>query len=350
MKDQMSAFIQGRTTITTGNQVADSFEFPTTTICFYPGAKSSALKKLNITENWFDTFKKGYSNKTIIETFDNVTFQLNTDFEINNIKAYSGYDTGKALKYGVQTLKECVSEDVYQDFTLESVRTYGTGTCYKLTPDFLATSAPIRFCFRIVLKDTLEDKPDSLLLFITSNKSWIGLLDSAWPQFQPLQQTLKFTEEHSGFVVNVVERTYRDEMKPFENCFRNFFSKKNCSDICHIISYPGLPTCLTDNDTICNFGFEWDSPGYWQCFQTNFATTYNLQERLNLPRVRPINTSSVEFYIGIPTKTKVIHEEVDILTLQDLIGSVGGSLGMFFGFSISASILYLINKVFGKIS
>ena len=31
---------------------------------------------------------------------------------------------------------------------------------------------------------------------------------------------------------------------------------------------------------------------------------------------------------------KEIKEEIDIITLSDLIGSVGGSSGMFFGFSI----------------
>ena len=33
-----------------------------------------------------------------------------------------------------------------------------------------------------------------------------------------------------------------------------------------------------------------------------------------------------------------------------MVEGAAGSLGMFFGFSISASILYLINKVFGKLS
>ena len=48
----------------------------------------------------------------------------------------------------------------------------------------------------------------------------------------------------------------------------------------------------------------------------------------------------------LSTEAGTFHEEVEILTLQDLIGSVGGSLGMFFGFSISATILYYIDKTF----
>ena len=47
--------------------------------------------------------------------------------------------------------------------------------------------------------------------------------------------------------------------------------------------------------------------------------------------------------------SKEVKEEIDVITLSDLIGSVGGSLGMFFGFSISASAFYLMEKCIMKI-
>ena len=43
---------------------------------------------------------------------------------------------------------------------------------------------------------------------------------------------------------------------------------------------------------------------------------------------------------------KEIREEVDVITMSELIGSVGGSLGMFFGFSISAYILKMVDTIF----
>ena len=39
-----------------------------------------------------------------------------------------------------------------------------------------------------------------------------------------------------------------------------------------------------------------------------------------------------------------ITEEMDVLTTSGLIGSVGGSLGMFFGFSFPGYALYLLGK------
>ena len=50
------------------------------------------------------------------------------------------------------------------------------------------------------------------------------------------------------------------------------------------------------------------------------------------------------FTIYIQTMTKEIREEVDVITMSGLIGSVGGSLGMFFGFSFSGYALYLLDK------
>ena len=40
-----------------------------------------------------------------------------------------------------------------------------------------------------------------------------------------------------------------------------------------------------------------------------------------------------------------VEEEVPLLTTEDFIGSIGGSLGMFFGFSLSASLFFCINKI-----
>ena len=51
-----------------------------------------------------------------------------------------------------------------------------------------------------------------------------------------------------------------------------------------------------------------------------------------------------EFDIFLHSMKKEIKEEVDIITLPALIGSVGGSLGMFFGFSISTLILFSLEK------
>ena len=47
-------------------------------------------------------------------------------------------------------------------------------------------------------------------------------------------------------------------------------------------------------------------------------------------------------------KSKQIMEEIDVITLAGLIGSIGGSLGMFFGFSFTSYLSILIEKLIKK--
>ena len=42
--------------------------------------------------------------------------------------------------------------------------------------------------------------------------------------------------------------------------------------------------------------------------------------------------------------SKEVKEEILVITTQDMIGSVGGSLGMFFGFSMYTFVIFLIDK------
>ena len=54
-------------------------------------------------------------------------------------------------------------------------------------------------------------------------------------------------------------------------------------------------------------------------------------------------------YIEIWSMFKEIREEIDVISLPNLIGSVGGSLGMFFGFSLASYILYFVDKFIDKV-
>ena len=45
---------------------------------------------------------------------------------------------------------------------------------------------------------------------------------------------------------------------------------------------------------------------------------------------------------------KQVKEEIEVISTPDLIGSVGGSLGMFFGLSITASCSFCLKKIFEK--
>ena len=60
-------------------------------------------------------------------------------------------------------------------------------------------------------------------------------------------------------------------------------------------------------------------------------------------------SASGVFIVSTTSNTKQIIEEIDVITFAGLIGSIGGSLGMFFGFSITSYLLFAIEKFTKKI-
>ena len=157
-QDQMSAFIAARTTITTRNEAVDSMEYPTVTFCFNPGAKQSVVNSFGVTEQLYNSNWQNWHsvqpNLTMIDTYDAITYSLNQDFEFYNFQQNNLSYINK-INLGSQFISECHRKDFVKPFNLKPIRTSQSGTCYKLSPEFQAKIAPIRFCFRISLKPGL---------------------------------------------------------------------------------------------------------------------------------------------------------------------------------------------------
>ena len=351
LKDQLGAFTKHRTTITTRGEIAQNLEFPTVTFCFDPRSKQTFAKNVGLSNSIYDIYKISNPNLTIIETFDKISYNLHKDFDLINFQRSkfleNSFDSlnGRNLTYGPQLLSECYRDNVEMKFNLQPIRT-NLGTCYKFSPEFSVTLSPVRFCWRIILNSDLKDKPEWIRMFITSNNSWYGILDSgAWPLFKPLHQLIHFKKDYTIFLVKVQENMFKDEDVFDEHCFKKYFGQRNCSKICHIMSYPGIPSCSTDEELKCIRRNEWNYKSYFKCFKSKYLTNYILQDRYTLSTYNDPNMLSTDIYVGVPTMKKVIHEEVELITFQDLIGSIGGSLGLFFGFSFTTIILLFINKI-----
>ena len=123
----------------------------------------------------------------------------------------------------------------------------------------------------------------------------------------------------------------------------------NSTTKCYLNNFGTLPPCENLNDYQCmRKHITKDSNAMAYCFKPKNALLYN-PFPYPTQRYRPINTSTSEVYMSIWTMKKEIRDEIEIIATKDLIGSVGGSMGMFFGFSISASALYILKSVLNKL-
>ena len=336
MKDQLVAFYKGRTTITKRVESVKSLEFPTITICFDPATKLSVSKKYGF-KTINDKFNVDIDNLTMHDIFDEVTYQMGSDYVIKN---YNGPD----IKLGLNQFNDYLNSQKLS-FFVEPIRTYNSGTCIKLEPRFEMTSAPQQIRLSIELNID-NDLPESILIILTSNISWIGLIDNVWPQFKPLKEKVDLFKEYTHLMIEAEEENFHSGHDNPGECLKNLFQNQNCSYTCNILSYPGLPPCQSVQQFKCIFNGIWSNDAYYECYNLREATMYSLNSRVENPYHEDKTNLKTDVYIGVNIMQKVIKEEVSVLTLQDLIGSVGGSLGLFFGFSFYSVIFACLNRFF----
>ena len=62
------------------------------------------------------------------------------------------------------------------------------------------------------------------------------------------------------------------------------------------------------------------------------------------------NRSLISFYFEFPSKNRIVHEEILILDEVGLLGSLGGSLGLFMGFSLYGYISTILETLFNQLA
>ena len=338
MKDQMITFMKGRTTITSRVEDVNSVEFPTITICLNPATKLSVAKKYGF-ESHNDKFYRDVPNRTLPQVFNEISYGFHEDYTIRNYN-------GKKIHLGLNEI-DAYWSSVKMQFQVEALTTYTSGTCIKLEPRFemISQSYRLRLSFELSPSIGMEDKIDSVLLIFTSNRSWINIPGGNWPQYKPLKARVAFVKEYTHLDLQPEEEYFKDGKDGSADCLKELVERHNCSYPCWITTIPGVPFCQTVKEYNCVENI-WGTKDFIDCFMTKKATYYSLIDRIENSYHKDKNTLKTDVFIGIKSMKKVIKEEVFVLTLQDLIGSVGGSLGLFFGFSFSALIFSCLNKFF----
>ena len=348
LKDQMTAFMKRRTTKTVREETATILEFPTTTICFQTSTKISVSKKYGFKDN-DDVFTQDVGNQSLAFTFDSLGFQYDMDFTMQD----SIY--GEMLRIGENSIPSfhtawVTKKDRNQTFKfdLQPVRTYSSGTCYKLEPKFdvQADLIPMRFRIKVILDQSLKpmDRPEFIILYFTSNKTDVIVTDNVIMQFPISHVKIPFKSELTRIYLKVVEKLFGHGQDDSSECLKSAYlahAEAKCQVACDLLSTTDLPLCQKAEDLQC----IWD--GYKEdCLMVKQGTTYKILTHVTDSYHDDLNSSMTEIIFGLWTMQKSIEEDVPVLTLQDLIGSVGGSLGMFFGFSLSATIIAIVRRVF----
>ena len=141
-------------------------------------------------------------------------------------------------------------------------------------------------------------------------------------------------------------------IKDFRECTENIIFNSSCVTKCvqfYFQSALNLPVCNTQKDYQCIADLLYVSDAVNQlyaCRKPQIAKLYN-------PRPNPwnlaVNQTESTVYMYFESSLATVKEEMLITSIEDLIASIGGSLGLFVGFSIFSYISAALEAVFREI-
>ena len=354
MQDQMYDFTLHRTTMSARFEEEDQIEFPTMTICTEGGMKNSKLQKYglkttkHLLQNKFITKDNpnyiGQPNQSLTETFDELSYILNRDFILE--LSHKSYHSGQVnLSLGINNVTTPFSNGSFDSYLVESLKTLYYATCYKVQPinsgNWFNTHSVYIAIKLLTDKMNPIDKPTDFHIYLTSNDTWHGVTRNTWRRFNPTLKQLEMGRQHI-LSIKMVEKLYKEGTENSSSCFTNLLrSTTNCSVMCDFLSYNDLPPCNTSEEQECMYqNWNWKHCCLKHKKIVLFYPTYRTARHIssNHTRVKI-------FYDAWETETM---EEIDVISLPSLIGSIGGSLGMFFGFSITGYALILIERCFNR--
>ena len=330
MLDQMNDFLKGRSTVTFRLEETARIEPPTVTICPKPPLKKAVAIQYDF-EDSDHLFLKDVPNVTFEDRFQNLSYLLNQDYQIVLVE--------KQLKIGLLEGQVNIES---RDFEVIAIQTYHHGTCYKIQPNFELIEVP--FALRFEISTLKLDGPEKFVIYLTSNDTWQGIVTSTWPQYNPSKIYLKLNA-YMQYSVKMKEYRFSEGVDNAEQCWRNSIITNHCNHQCRIVSNVDLPICNSTQDVRCTYRSSFQNGTQKAC---NTRKQGYLYEGKATSKEKYKEDNVTELRIYMESMTKEIREEVALITMPDLIGSLGGSLGMFFGFSFSAYAVSLLHHIINQ--
>ena len=343
----------------------DTVEAPTLTIC--TGWKNSLMEQYKITSLAFMMRPSNETNipmnLTVRNLYNEVTHGLNRDFSISvsNIVAHP-----IPLSIGINTIKE---EGVLaQNYLVKENPSPFYGKCYVIIPNQLQIK-PVEDVWSVTIarNTTLENKDmNNIYIQISSNDTFNTINLKMSGLTNHIREEI-FTEEKNGYL----EIEYAENNMEFiKDCsdvaFARCFAKRivessdfNCSKKCIPIYAQSvmenidhdIPQCSNDDEEYCMVGIK-SYKNYEKLKSKCLKQCKNKDAILDIYRVytKPvfyIGNVQLELYVRVAPE-KVSIKEYLIYDGIGMFGSIGGSLGLFVGFSLFDSLCMVLEYVLKK--
>ena len=300
-----------------------------------PGHKKSKLKNnLNVT-SYIHVLKQNIKiNDTPEKLLEKLSYKLNEDYIINVLETTYPYNPIK-----IQVVRNKINK---RSYNVVQIRSLFQGICTSIIPEFDIHEKDLPFVnyFQVVLNMThnMTDLPNKVKVYLTSNETYLRVSTNIWPQYKPTTFDLDLAKSYFHMVqLRHMEHIFRNINQNPNDCWRTEIEKSNCSVKCQHASVTDLPMCQTFEELRCLFEEAYSKNWYIKCNVVKMDLTFD-------PEITPLEEETTTMQLQMLSMTKQVIEEVKVLSTFELIGSIGGSLGMFFGFSISGYFLCFFDK------
>ena len=349
------------------SKTADKVEVPTISIC--TGWKTSVMDEYKITRGFFWTPRSNESNlqkdATIRNIYSDVTYKLNEDFAIGLFEGYP--KEPKSLKVGAN---EIVTGKIISKYDVKEISN-PNGMCYIIIPNEIFMTPYVDYLTLLIAKNSTlnKDKMDEVMVQISSNDTFLTI-------FQPVPAinneifSIKFDIENNDkllFIEHSEENTEYisdcSEMAFFKCWATKILESEEfkCPRKCVALAYQSMmntidhniPTCETDTEHYCMVGTEGletflklKSTCQKQCKNKGSKLVIKKFEYAYQYRLGSIQTA-VELRVLpeiINNKEYLIYDDIGML------GSIGGSLGLFLGFSLFDTLCMIVDFILRKVS
>ena len=380
-KDVIASYYEDMTNIArvvkTFNDDEIGIHAPAFTICMEPASKEEVLEKYNITSAFFflkeGSFEHLNGKKTMKEIIYETSFRLNEDFRIA-ITSLNHFDSPNDPIYLIIGTNNFTSYE--NEFLINVTEMYSlmSGMCYIIQSNlFIGTK--YMYVMSIILQDNnMNQKPNLMHLTMTSDDDALGTSHGVWGDaIQLTKKDIKFDNKTTKIDLWEVIRTRilncNNDGNTYQKClaagFKNILDSSNCTAKCIPMAIKSLHDKYFDGDEeilqTCNnleneaclvrnlMKFtENISQCESQCRIKNYVAS---PQKLKEPtRLYLDDGERADLLLMATKRTRIEEKEYRIYDTAGLVGTVGGSLGLFLGFSFFGVISDVLDLLVKKIT
>ena len=204
---------------------------------------------------------------------------------------------------------------------------------------------------QITFEDSLlnEDIPTSLSIFLSDHNTWQSI-----GEFSVLQPKLfsipVVKNQGNGYTIKVTSHVtiYHKGVTNVTHCQVQLLETANCSKICYPIMFNYIHNvpCNSIQETFCMSNSMAPEKNI-ECLVPKQLTEYQGESRYDAGFDK--NETSIQIGVTFEVAKKEVKQEVYVLGTREYIGSIGGSLGLFLGFSFYTFSADFLDFIFRKL-